>query len=776
MANTHQWAGRLTSFDANFKFAADYDCSVDDGTADVTNSDHTSTSSSSLAKDDENGDVCISSTRYFTDEKDMKDDKYKKGTTLLSKIVEQDMPGKYLPGSIGRNISSRHSLKDLITAAKEEYDIKHMLVWHTLSGYWGGVEVEVEVEVNTSSSETAYPSSHTASPLSPYKPMVTYPMLPSTLQRMSVANALDSEPFSTNGIGLVHPDIVDEFFMDYHRTLKSMGVDGVKVDAQSVLASLRGPRGGGYELVSAYHSALKRSVGHMFGMSSFTPSLSLPPILSPSPSSSESSGRATEGIKDVILPLLDEVVGPQEFPVIHCMCHAQGTLLAIAPLYDIDDPLNSVADESRMMPVIRGSDDFWPNDDASHGPHLYANAMNSLLMSRIGVHDWDMFQTNLGKPSAMHACARAISGGPVYVSDRPLEHESSLIRRLAFPDGSLPRCLRNARPTASSLFLDPQREAGVPLLLQNINPCGGLVIGAFSIAGAVLENDLEMFRWLDPHEMIWGNDVLQQLAENDRVNHSNDEVSEGQSKEGKKARVPIYEMKEFSSALSVSWSVSPLDVEEILSAAQSDQTNTAEYIAHRLSDGCISNCDLLSTAVPIHLKSVFDYEVISFAKKYYFPGLHDVSEGVEVHGGDGGVWVAAVGAVNMLNPGGAVLSLHLEKRDVREIHIEMLGCGEYLILTNLMQPPLLSVVSVRPLNDDARYDVSVILRTRAEQVMFQSTRQLVYSIIVDVTITPKERKEGEGDKRESKSVKHPSRPGRRDGGDRGAAVVIGLQT
>lgn len=46
--------------------------------------------------------------------------------------------------------------------------------------------------------------------------------------------------------------------------------------------------------------------------------------------------------------------------------------------------------------VIRGSDDFYPREDSSHGPHLYANAYNSLLLSSLGVQDWDMFQTGLG--------------------------------------------------------------------------------------------------------------------------------------------------------------------------------------------------------------------------------------------------------------------------------------------------------------------------------------------------------------------------------------------
>jgi hypothetical protein len=55
-------------------------------------------------------------------------------------------------------------------------------------------------------------------------------------------NTYCSEPFFTEGVGLVHPSKVEAFFDDYHHSLKMMGVDGVKVDAQSVLPTLSSDR------------------------------------------------------------------------------------------------------------------------------------------------------------------------------------------------------------------------------------------------------------------------------------------------------------------------------------------------------------------------------------------------------------------------------------------------------------------------------------------------------------------------------------------------------
>jgi hypothetical protein len=114
------------------------------------------------------------------------------------------------------------------------------------------------------------------------------------------------------------------------------------------------------------------------------------------------------------------------------------------------------------------------------------NTLNALFISQVGLHDWDMFISGMGRISSIHAAARALSGGPVYTSDTPDTQNSSIYRQLAFPDGALPRCLRSARPVDRFLFEDPQRTAGVPLMIQNTNNAGGHVIGVFNILGAVV--------------------------------------------------------------------------------------------------------------------------------------------------------------------------------------------------------------------------------------------------------------------------------------------------
>ena len=58
----------------------------------------------------------------------------------------------------------------------------------------------------------------------------------------------------------------------------------------------------------------------------------------------------------------------------------------------------------------------------------------------------------------LHAAARVLSGGSIYVSDTPGQHDFDLLRRLVLPDGSILRALSAGRPTRDSLFTDVARD------------------------------------------------------------------------------------------------------------------------------------------------------------------------------------------------------------------------------------------------------------------------------------------------------------------------------
>jgi raffinose synthase len=137
--------------------------------------------------------------------------------------------------------------------------------------------------------------------------------------------------------------------------------------------------------------------------------------------------------------------------------------------------------QSRETVVLRSSDDFYPLRPETHGQHLHANAQSGLWLGEFLLPDWDMFQS-AHPQGAMHAAARAISGGPVYVSDKIGMHDFGLLNKLVLSDGSILRCDGPARPTLDSLFDDPTRTA-VALRLQNRNAACG-VLGLFNIHDA----------------------------------------------------------------------------------------------------------------------------------------------------------------------------------------------------------------------------------------------------------------------------------------------------
>jgi len=125
---------------------------------------------------------------------------------------------------------------------------------------------------------------------------------------------------------------------------------------------------------------------------------------------------------------------------------------------------------------MRTSTDFWPELPETHGAHLYANAQVGMWFGQFVHPDWDMFQS-AHVMGAYHAAARAISGSPVYVSDKPDAHDFSVLRKLVCADGTLLRCTDIGLPTPDCLFYDPTRE-DVLLKIFNFN-AHGAVVGVF---------------------------------------------------------------------------------------------------------------------------------------------------------------------------------------------------------------------------------------------------------------------------------------------------------
>jgi raffinose synthase len=137
---------------------------------------------------------------------------------------------------------------------------------------------------------------------------------------------------------------------------------------------------------------------------------------------------------------------------------------------------NDIAWHLSTGAVWRNSQDYYPKDPESQGFHLVANAANALWSSAFAVPDWDMFHSG-SEAGWFHGAARALSGGPIYISDGPGNHDADLIRALTLTGGRVARPSSPARVTESRILVDCASEERL-LLIRTIT-AAGFLLGIF---------------------------------------------------------------------------------------------------------------------------------------------------------------------------------------------------------------------------------------------------------------------------------------------------------
>lgn len=280
----------------------------------------------------------------------------------------------------------RHIVSDI----REKHALKHVYVWHAITGYWGGVRPGI-------------------TEMEHYESKMTYPVSSPGVQSIEACDCLEN--ITKNGLGLVNPEKVFNFYNELHSYLSSAGVNGVKVDVQNILETLGAGHGGRVKLARKYHQALEASIARNF----------------------------------------------PDNGIISCMSHNTDGLYS-----------------AKRSAVIRASDDFWPRDPASHTIHIASVAYNTVFLGEFMQPDWDMFHS-LHPMAEYHAAARAVGGCAIYVSDKPGQHDFNLLKKLVLPDGSILRARLPGRPTRDCLFSDPARDGKSLLKIWNMNAISGVV-------------------------------------------------------------------------------------------------------------------------------------------------------------------------------------------------------------------------------------------------------------------------------------------------------------
>ena len=133
-----------------------------------------------------------------------------------------------------------------------------------------------------------------------------------------------------------------------------------------------------------------------------------------------------------------------------------------------------------VSPISRCSDDFKPEDRAWFAKHILQCSYNTIVQGQFYYCDWDMWWTDDGQ-AVKNSILRAISGGPIYVSDTLDRSRAEILEPLVLSDGKILRCDKQACPTLDCLTIDPL-TSGKVFKLQNMANGSG-VLAAFNIDG-----------------------------------------------------------------------------------------------------------------------------------------------------------------------------------------------------------------------------------------------------------------------------------------------------
>ncbi|OZJ02962.1 hypothetical protein BZG36_04518 [Bifiguratus adelaidae] len=223
------------------------------------------------------------------------------------------------------------------------------------------------------------------------------------------------DPIDISNTGLIPAHGVEQFYEDFYAFLHDAGVELVKVDNQAALDKIDW---GVYE---------------------------------------EMQGKPTSPLWILYQSALAKATNKHfDNHIVYCM--------ALTPRYFFDVFSHMDRDPHQPKAMLRNTDDFFPNIPQSHAWHIYTNAMCTLLTSAFPnfILDWDMFETRHAFGD-FHAASRAISGGPVYITDHPDKHNETVVRGLVAQNSSgewlLLRSEHPPRLSPSCIFNDAREES-----------------------------------------------------------------------------------------------------------------------------------------------------------------------------------------------------------------------------------------------------------------------------------------------------------------------------
>lgn len=259
-----------------------------------------------------------------------------------------------------------NGFKPMIERLKSEHNIKNVGVWHTLNGYWKGLNSQ--------------------SALFEQYPLFEY-----------VDDTLLSDTADPELLHIADPRTEKgaEFFNDWYKYMSQQGVSFVKVDNQLITERISKNKVPIFDLAENLHNSMHKAANTYFNGT-----------------------------------------------VINCM-----------------DMTNDAFYNFGNSAVARTVEDYFPYkknetynmEKGNTAAHVTAAIYNSLWFGQMVYPDFDMFQSH--HPNAeYHAIARALSSGPIYITDIPGQQNFDLLNKLITSDGRILRSDAPLVPTEDCLF------------------------------------------------------------------------------------------------------------------------------------------------------------------------------------------------------------------------------------------------------------------------------------------------------------------------------------
>ena len=139
--------------------------------------------------------------------------------------------------------------------------------------------------------------------------------------------------------------------------------------------------------------------------------------------------------------------------------------------------------------ISRNSDDFYPDRENGFAKHITQNVYNAIWHSQMYFCDYDMWWSGRAEP-VKSGLLRAVSGGPVYVSDAVGETDASNILPVAGTDGNIFRLEEAGRPTLDIVYTDCAKD-GKALKVSN-RKGDAFAVAVFNISRREISDSLEL--------------------------------------------------------------------------------------------------------------------------------------------------------------------------------------------------------------------------------------------------------------------------------------------